>query len=77
MVEQHEERIRLLSLVGIFEPLTEREIEDLNGQLPDRRIGRGEVFYGPEAPPKGSSSSSVARSGYSGRAPTAGSSPSP
>ena len=50
MAEQHEERIRLLSLVDIFEPLTEREIEDLNGQLPDRRIGRGEVFYGPEDP---------------------------
>jgi CRP-like cAMP-binding protein len=48
MTEQHEERIRLLSLVDIFEPLTEREIEDLNGQLPDRRVGMGEVFYGPE-----------------------------
>ena len=35
-------------MVDIFEPLTEREIEDLNGQLPDRRISRGEVFYGPE-----------------------------
>jgi CRP/FNR family transcriptional regulator len=43
-----EERIRLLSLVDIFEPLSEEEIERLNGQLPDRRLGRGEVFYGPE-----------------------------
>jgi CRP-like cAMP-binding protein len=47
LAEQHEERVRLLALVDIFEPLTEQEIEDLNGQLPDRRIGMGEVFYGP------------------------------
>lgn len=48
MAEQRKERIRLLSLVDIFEPLSEEEIEDLNGQLPDRRIDRGEVFYSPE-----------------------------
>lgn len=43
-----EERIRLLSLVDIFEPLCEEEIKRLNDQLPDRRLERGEVFYGPE-----------------------------
>ena len=43
-----EERIRLLSMVDIFEPLSEEEIEDLNGQLPDRRLNRGETFYTPE-----------------------------
>jgi len=30
-----EERIQLLSLVDIFEPLSEEEIEHLNGQLLD------------------------------------------
>ena len=43
-----EERIKLLSLVDIFEPLSEQEIERLNGQLPDRHLDRGEIFYGPQ-----------------------------
>jgi len=43
-----EDRIRLLSLVDIFEPLSEEKIKQLNGQLPDRRLQRGEIFYGPE-----------------------------
>src|SRR5215208_5759060 len=42
------ERIRLLSLVDIFEPLSEEEIERLNGQLPDRRLENGEIFYRPQ-----------------------------
>jgi CRP/FNR family cyclic AMP-dependent transcriptional regulator len=42
------ERIRLLSLVDILEPLTEEEIENLNGQLPDRRFQSGEIFFGPQ-----------------------------
>ena len=46
--DTNSERIRLLSLVDIFEPLTEEEIENLNGQLPDRRLQRGEIFFGPE-----------------------------
>jgi CRP-like cAMP-binding protein len=45
-----EERIRLLSLVDIFEPLSEEEIERLNGQLPDRHLEGGEIFYSPEDP---------------------------
>jgi CRP-like cAMP-binding protein len=46
--EQSAERIRLLSLVDIFEPLSELEIEQLDGQLPDQHLEKGEIFYGPE-----------------------------
>src|SRR5215212_3395409 len=42
------ERIRLLSMVDILEPLTEEDIEDLNGQLPDRRLQMDEIFFGPQ-----------------------------
>jgi CRP/FNR family transcriptional regulator, cyclic AMP receptor protein len=42
------ERIRLLSLVDIFEPLSTAEIEDLTGQLPDRHLEQGEMLYTPE-----------------------------
>jgi CRP/FNR family cyclic AMP-dependent transcriptional regulator len=48
--ESSAERIRLLSLVDIFEPLSEEEIEQLNGQLPDRRLENGEIFYRPQDP---------------------------
>jgi CRP/FNR family cyclic AMP-dependent transcriptional regulator len=43
-----EERIRLLSLVDIFEPLSEEEIEELNGQLSDVHLDPGEIFYTPQ-----------------------------
>src|ERR671912_295265 len=43
-----EERIRLLSLVDIFEPLSEEEIEQLNGQLSDVHLEPNEVFYTPQ-----------------------------
>jgi CRP/FNR family cyclic AMP-dependent transcriptional regulator len=43
-----EERIRLLSLVDIFEPLSTEEIEQLNNQLPSIHLERGEIFYTPE-----------------------------
>jgi CRP-like cAMP-binding protein len=46
--DMNAERIRLLSLVDILEPLTAEEIENLNGQLPDRRLQRGEIFFGPQ-----------------------------
>jgi hypothetical protein len=46
--EPSAERIRLLSLVDIFEPLSEHEIERLNGQLPDVHLEPGDMFYGPE-----------------------------
>jgi len=48
--EPSAERIKLLSLVDIFEPLSEVELEHLNGQLPDRRLETGEIFYGPRDP---------------------------
>lgn len=35
------ERIRLLSLVDIFEPLSPEEIERLNGQLSDIHLAPG------------------------------------
>jgi CRP-like cAMP-binding protein len=44
------ERIRLLSLVDIFEPLSEEEITRLNGRLPDRHLENGEILYGPQVP---------------------------
>src|SRR5215210_2746137 len=43
-----EERIRLLSMVDIFEPLSFEEIEDLNGHLPDRHLEQGQMLYLPE-----------------------------
>ena len=42
------ERIRLLSMVDVFEPLSAEEIENLNGQLPDRHLEQGEMLYTPE-----------------------------
>jgi CRP-like cAMP-binding protein len=43
-----EERIRLLSLVDVFEPLSSEEIEYLNSQLPDVHLKPGDIFYSPE-----------------------------
>ena len=48
MAEPEGERIRLLSLVDIFEPLSEDEIARLNGQLPDVHLEPGQMFYGPQ-----------------------------
>ncbi|MGH3088150.1 MAG: Crp/Fnr family transcriptional regulator [Rubrobacteraceae bacterium] len=45
--EGERERIRLLSLVDIFEPLSTEEIEQLRWQLPDLRVDAGEVFFTP------------------------------
>ncbi len=46
--ELKNERIRLLSLVDIFEPLSTEEIERLNGQLSDIHLTPGEIFYTPD-----------------------------
>jgi CRP-like cAMP-binding protein len=43
-----QERIRLLSLVDIFEPLSTQEIEQLNGQLSDVHLEPDEIFYTPQ-----------------------------
>lgn len=45
-----EGKLRALSLVDIFEPLSTEEIQHLNGQLTDVHLGRNEVFYTPEDP---------------------------
>jgi hypothetical protein len=42
------ERIRLLSLVDIFEPLSSEEIERLNAQLRGVYLEPGQMFYSPE-----------------------------
>ena len=47
-MDRKEERIKLLSTVDIFEPLSRAEIERLNGQLPDVHLEGGEFFYSPE-----------------------------
>jgi CRP-like cAMP-binding protein len=46
--EPSAERIRLLSLVDIFEPLSKQEIVRLNDRLPDQHLEKNEIFYGPE-----------------------------
>jgi len=43
-----QERIRLLSLVDIFEPLSTEEIAQLNGQLSDIHLEAGEIFFSPQ-----------------------------
>ena len=43
-----EERIHLLSLVDIFEPLSNQEIEQLSGQLSDIHLEAGDIFFTPE-----------------------------
>ena len=47
-LENREERVRLLSLVDIFEPLSEEDIERLNGQLSDIHLEPGQIFYTPQ-----------------------------
>ena len=43
-----QERIRLLSLVDIYKPLSTEEIEELNGQLRDIHLEAGEIFFSPQ-----------------------------
>ena len=47
-LENREKRVRLLSLVDIFEPLSEEEIERLNGRLSDIHLEPGQIFYTPQ-----------------------------
>src|SRR3712207_1684205 len=44
------ERIRLLSMVDVFEPLTAEEIERLDKRLPDAHLEMGDIFYSPGDP---------------------------
>ena len=43
-----EERIQLLSLVDIFESLSDEEIQQLNGRLSDVHLEPNEIFYTPQ-----------------------------
>jgi CRP/FNR family cyclic AMP-dependent transcriptional regulator len=47
-VDRKEERLKLLSVVDIFEPLSREEIERLDGQISDLRVEPGAIFYGPD-----------------------------
>jgi CRP/FNR family cyclic AMP-dependent transcriptional regulator len=44
------ERIRLLSMVDVFEPLSAEEIGRLDERLPDAHLETGDVFYSPDDP---------------------------
>ena len=44
------ERIRLLSMVDVFEPLSAEEIGRLDRRLLDARLEAGDVFYSPDDP---------------------------
>ena len=39
------DHVRLLSLVDVFEPLSREEIEQINWQNLNTKVGAGEVFY--------------------------------
>ena len=43
-----EEKLRLLSMVDILEPLSREEIEELNRRIPDTHIERDQIFYTPQ-----------------------------
>lgn len=46
-LEPNEENLKLLRLVDLFEPLSEREIADLRWRHMETRLGGGEIFYTP------------------------------
>ena len=41
------EKLRLLSMVDVLEPLSEGELEEFSRRVPDTHVGRGQVFYAP------------------------------
>ncbi len=43
-----EEKVRLLSLVDVLEPLSEEEIAGLIQRIPSTHLEEGQVFYTPE-----------------------------
>ena len=43
-----EEKIRLLSMVDILEPLTREEIREISHRIPDRHLEKGQIFYTPQ-----------------------------
>ena len=42
-----EEKIRLLSMVDVLEPLSGKELEEFSRRVPDTHVERGEIFYAP------------------------------
>ena len=42
------EKIRLLSMVDVLEPLSEDELEELGRRIPDTHVERDRIFYTPE-----------------------------
>ena len=42
-----EEKIRLLSMVDVLEPLSREELEEFSRRVPDTHIEQGQVFYTP------------------------------
>ncbi len=42
-----EEKIRLLSMVDVLEPLSEEELEEFSRRVPDTHIEPGRIFYAP------------------------------
>ena len=42
-----EEKIRLLSMVDVLEPLSREELEEFSRRVPDTHVEQGEIFYTP------------------------------
>ncbi len=42
-----EEKIRLLSMVDVLEPLSEEELEEFSRRVPDKHVEQGRIFYAP------------------------------
>ncbi len=42
-----EEKIRLLSMVDVLEPLSGEELEEFSRRVPDTHVEQGEIFYTP------------------------------
>ena len=42
------EKIRLLSMVDVLEPLSEEELEEFSRLVPDTHVEQGRIFYAPE-----------------------------
>lgn len=43
-----EEKIRLLSMVDVLEPLSEEELEEFSRRVPDTHVEQGRIFYTPQ-----------------------------
>ena len=42
-----EEKLRLLSMVDILEPLSKEELEEFSRRVPDTHVEKGRVFFTP------------------------------